>query len=156
MARRVFNCPAPNAAMIINPETGIPTPIDKRSVVCVQIKHYREKLGMEQQELAKLINVSPAAISNWENGRARPDINLLPDICGALCITLYDLYSIPSPEKLYDEEEKKVVQRYRSLTHGHQRSIRVLMDSLYEEQEEKNEEPNDKQSLSEEPTPSIP
>ena len=33
---------------------------------------------MEQKALAKAIGVTGNAISNWENGRARPDVNLIP------------------------------------------------------------------------------
>ena len=41
------------------------------------IKKRRNELNMTQEELAKKINVSRSAISNWEIGRNYPDIQLI-------------------------------------------------------------------------------
>lgn len=42
-----------------------------------QIKKYRAKLSLSQDELAEKIFVSRQSISNWENGRTYPDIKSL-------------------------------------------------------------------------------
>jgi DNA-binding transcriptional regulator YiaG len=36
------------------------------------IKNLRKKLGVSQEKLALLLNVSPGAVAFWEQGRARP------------------------------------------------------------------------------------
>jgi len=36
------------------------------------IKNIRKKLGVSQEKLALLLNVSPGAVAFWEQGRARP------------------------------------------------------------------------------------
>ena len=52
-------------------EAGLPA-------VCGRIRSLRERLGMEQKVLAARLGVTANAVSNWENGRSRPDLNLLP------------------------------------------------------------------------------
>lgn len=42
-----------------------------------QIKNYREREGLSQEELAEKIFVSRQTISNWENDRTYPDIDSL-------------------------------------------------------------------------------
>ena len=46
----------------------------------VKMPNIRSKLGMTQQELAKLLRISVATIRNWEQGRTPPD--------GAACTLL--------------------------------------------------------------------
>lgn len=41
------------------------------------IKNLRTKRGLTQDQLANLLNVTPQAISRWENNAAMPDISLL-------------------------------------------------------------------------------
>ena len=48
------------------------------------IRDLRLNRGLSQVELAKELFVTKQCVSNWENGRGRPDINLLPEICSAL------------------------------------------------------------------------
>lgn len=44
-------------------------------IVGQRVKHYREKRGMEQMALAKILGVKSNAISNWKHGRTRRDLN---------------------------------------------------------------------------------
>lgn len=91
----------------------------KKSVICKSIKHYREKLGIEQKELGRRIGVVGNAVSNWENGRSRPDVDLLPKICKALGITLYELFDIDDPMLRHTKREQMLLEDYRSLEDEH-------------------------------------
>ena len=42
-----------------------------------QIKRYRTRLGLSQEELADRIFVTRQSVSNWENGRTYPDLQSL-------------------------------------------------------------------------------
>ena len=96
MANRKFELNATDKSNLIDFKTGQPVnPV--LSIVCDRIKHYRAQRGMEQKALADQIGVTGNSISNWENGRSRPDVNLLPAIAKALGISLYDLYGIDDP-----------------------------------------------------------
>lgn len=59
------------------------------------IKERRKQLGMTQEELAKELNVSRSAISNWEIGRNYPDITTL--------IELAQMYQVSLDELFYDD-----------------------------------------------------
>ena len=69
-------------------KTGMPVSPPSIPVICERIRYFRELAGIEQKELGKRLGISPNTISNWETGRSRPDINLIPAICGALQVSL--------------------------------------------------------------------
>ena len=55
------------------------------------IKKFRKESEMTQQELAEKLNVTRQAVSNWENGKTQPDIDMLQNIAGELQITIEEL-----------------------------------------------------------------
>lgn len=52
-----------------------------------QIRRYREKLGLKQQDVANALQVSPQAVSKWERGDNAPDVSLLVPLSKLLGIT---------------------------------------------------------------------
>ncbi|GAA0702870.1 helix-turn-helix transcriptional regulator [Paraclostridium ghonii] len=42
-----------------------------------QLKNYRKKFNLSQEDLADIIHVSRPTISNWENGKSYPDLQSL-------------------------------------------------------------------------------
>ena len=118
------------------------TPAKKKNVpvICQRIRFFREKKKMEQKELAAKIGIVGNAISNWENGKSRPDIALLPKICVVLDITLNDLFGFPAPEpmpaelaelyQLHGDEINRILTKYYRLSLGHQFTVESLMDTL--------------------------
>lgn len=56
------------------------------------IKELRTKLGLRQNDLASVLNISPQAISKWENGENAPDISLIPSIAKYLGTTIDNLF----------------------------------------------------------------
>ena len=51
----------------------------------------RKEHGYTQEKLAELIQISPQAISKWENGRALPDTTLLPVLTKTLHTSINNL-----------------------------------------------------------------
>ncbi len=54
---------------------------------------------MTQEELAKLLYVSKAAVSKWENEESFPDITTLPQIAQLLHITMDELFDYALEQK---------------------------------------------------------
>ena len=135
MPKRVFDRSTSYESCVIDMHTGKPVPAETKPMICDRIRHYREKLGMEQKALAAMVGVTANAVSNWERGRARPDVNLLPDICEVLQITLYQLYGLDDPSVKYTTVEDAFMENYRQLTPGHQYAVRAMAQNLLQVQQ---------------------
>ena len=57
-------------------------------IICDRIRFYRKNQGMEQKAFAEKIGTQANTVNNWEKGRSRPDVSLLPMICDVLGISL--------------------------------------------------------------------
>lgn len=55
------------------------------------IKTLREKNGITQKELAKIIGVSDKTVSKWETNRGLPDIGIIEELAKALGVSLSEL-----------------------------------------------------------------
>lgn len=53
----------------------------------------RREKKLKQEELAEMLNVSPQAVSKWENDLTCPDISLLPKLAQILGVTVDELLS---------------------------------------------------------------
>jgi transcriptional regulator with XRE-family HTH domain len=51
----------------------------------------RKDMGMTQQQLADILDVTNKAISKWETGEGYPDITIVPGLCKALSVTADEL-----------------------------------------------------------------
>lgn len=98
--------------------------------ICRRIRYYRELLGIEQKELGAKLNIVGNAVSNWENGRGRPDINLIPEICDILGITLYELFDIDDPLLRHTKREQYLLSRYRNLSDSNKYLVDNLIQSM--------------------------
>ena len=65
------------------------------TLLCKNIVTARKKLGLTQNQLARMLGVSAQAVSKWERGISCPDISLLDEIANALQISLSALLGIP-------------------------------------------------------------
>ena len=130
MARRNFERSTAAIPAVVDFKTGKAIEKPGIPVICSQIHLYREKIGMEQKALAKAIGVSANAISNWENGRSRPDVNLLPSICETLHISFYDLFCLPSPVTEYSDRDEQLLNCFHKLNNGHKMAVETMMASL--------------------------
>lgn len=130
MARRKIELPGENSENIIDMKTGKSGGKGSLPVICSRIRYYREKSGMEQKTLANAVGVLTSAVSNWENGRSRPDINLLPKICKALHITFYDLFDMQNPIMINAPCQQKLIDSYEQLSAGHRHTIDKMIETL--------------------------
>lgn len=75
--------------------------------VASNIKYFRKEKKLTQNELAELLFVTRQAISNWETGKTRPDIDSLDAIAKALEIDLMEL--------LYGKEKRGLRKKQKRI-----------------------------------------
>ena len=66
------------------------------------IGNKRKELGLTQNQLAKMLNISFQAVSKWENNTAYPDIEMLPKLAAALHTSVDGLLGYHSAAADYD------------------------------------------------------
>ncbi len=69
------------------------------------IRSFRKKNDLTQEELADRLGVTYQSISRWENGATYPDLELIPAIAETLAVTVDDLLGMPQIEKERRAEE---------------------------------------------------
>lgn len=57
------------------------------------IKHWRESKGMQQKELASLLNVTKATVVKWEQGMSAPNDDQIKSLCDIFGVSIYELLS---------------------------------------------------------------
>lgn len=75
-----------------------------------KIAELRREHNMKQDELAEMLDVTPQAVSKWENGASMPDISLLPKIAQIFGVTIDDLFGVnntPKPDVQMLPAEKR-------------------------------------------------
>ena len=60
------------------------------------ITEYRKRLNLTQKDLGDMLNVSPQAVSKWENGQAEPDTATIKKLCQIFRITTDELLGLES------------------------------------------------------------
>ena len=63
------------------------------------IRSYRKKNGLTQEEFAERLGVTYQSVSRWENGATYPDLELIPSISELLGITVDGLLGMPMRER---------------------------------------------------------
>lgn len=84
------------------------------------IRFHRERAGMYQSDLGRLLGVSAQAVSKWELGKAEPDSTCIMKMCQLFECTANDLF--------YDEHTKKDPAPIG----GMRESVRRLFDEISE------------------------
>lgn len=74
------------------------------------IKFYRKKNQLTQDDIAEACNVTRQAVSKWENGKTQPDIQTLSMLASTLEVSEEDLIYGPS------DSEKKTLTKIRENT----------------------------------------
>ena len=79
-----------------------------------RIAALRREKGLKQDDLAQMLEVSPQAVSKWENDQTCPDISLLPKLAKSLGISVDELLSgkqeVQPVVTLVPEEHRKDIK----------------------------------------------
>ncbi len=87
-------------------------------ILIEKLRNARIEKNMKQSDVAKLLGVKSNTISNWENGKASPDIDSLVELC-----KIYNISCSAILEEAYCEQsihslsvtgiEKEIIIAYR-------------------------------------------
>jgi len=80
--------------------------------VGVKLASKRKQLGYSQENLAELLNISPQAISKWENGHTLPDTALLPVLAQIFNCTIDEIImSAYTIDERIEESKPDLIQQ---------------------------------------------
>ncbi len=79
------------------------------------IRSCRKKEALTQADLADKLGIPKTYVGHWEAGRSRPDLNLIPDLCSALKISLSYFFDAPESEDALTEKERRFMEGYRKV-----------------------------------------
>ena len=94
---------------MIDMKTGALIQSSTIPIICQKIRYYRKMKGLEQKQLGAMVGVSGNAVTNWEKGRARPDISLIPDLCDILEISFSEIFGMDAPKLQMTTHEKNLI-----------------------------------------------
>lgn len=79
----------------------------------VRFTRLRKEKGLTQDDIARKINISPQAVSKWENDVSSPDISILNDLSDILGVTLDELLGKETENKieLLPEDQRKDINK---------------------------------------------
>ena len=83
-----------------------------------KLQELRKQKGLTQEELAKHLYVSRAAISKWEQGRGYPGIDSLKAIATFFSLTVDELLSSNEVLHIAETEQRKKERGFRDLVLG--------------------------------------
>lgn len=78
-----------------------------------RIATLRKEKNLKQDDLAQKLNISPQAISKWENDLTCPDISILPELSSILGVSIDELLTGKKEEtvKMVPVEERKEMSK---------------------------------------------
>ncbi len=94
------------------------------------IRANRIKMGLSQPDLAAILSTSKNYVSNWEVGRTRPDMNIIPDLCAALGISISEFFGVHTAMDDLTPEQREHMHNYTLLDPRDQATVNALTDHL--------------------------
>lgn len=94
-----------------------------------RIKELRLAMGWTQQDLAAKLKTTKQAVSQYERGVRRPDLETVEVICDTFNVSSdYLLGRSNIVPRLVNTTEMRIIDRYREADSGTQRAVRKLLD----------------------------
>ena len=95
---------------------------------------YLTQNRMSQNQLAKMLHITGAAVNLWVKGNCTPDIESIIGICEVFHISADELFGLEKGDG-YTAEEKLLISQYRAHPEFKQAVNRLLgLDKIYERQ----------------------
>lgn len=97
-----------------------------------QIRMHRQRLGLSQGSLGKLLGVSAVAVGKWERGISQPDIGTLSRMADIFSTTIDELCGrSPQPEASSGSNIHVMTRAFRQLTQDEQEKYIAVGRALF-------------------------
>lgn len=94
------------------------------------IRANRIRMGLSQPQLAAILRTSKNYVSNWEVGRTRPDMNIIPALCAAIGIRIPEFFGVRGEEGDLTPAQRAHLRSYSLLTSRDQATVNALTEHL--------------------------
>lgn len=74
--------------------------------IAENLRNYRKRLGLTQEDVAEAVFVAPQSVSKWERGETTPDIELLPALAKLLRVSVDALLGV---DRIHADEAYRAV-----------------------------------------------
>ena len=92
------------------------------------LKYYRLKNNLSKKELASKVNVSPMAITHYENGDRRPDMEMIKKLAQVLHVKISDFLAIRNNDLHFVHEQ---FRKNSSFTKRQQEFIKESVEEYF-------------------------
>lgn len=99
-------------------------------MMCDELKRLRKERGLTQVELAEKLNLSQSTIASWENGKRRPDLDLLPIIADFFGVSVDEIYGQEPHEQAPPTARDDVAALMADLSPEEQAQVRQYAEFL--------------------------
>ena len=88
--------------------------------IAERLQDLRKKAGYSQEQVAEMLGISRQAVSKWESGQGKPDIENI--------IKLTEVYSVSADYILLGTEKEVTVsvEKKRELSHEYKKAIAII------------------------------
>jgi len=97
-------------------------------VVHIRLRELRELKGLKQYEIAKLLNISNNAYSQYETGKRQMGYEALCMIADFFSVSIDCILGRNENALLITDEEKEIILKYRTLDQRGKQNISGLLD----------------------------
>ena len=102
----------------------------------IRLKEIRKQEGISQEEIAKFLNITQSAYSNYENDNREPDYKTLVKLSEYFDVSIDYLFGLSSSPKSIDkndcvltQEELQMVERLRKIKPDKMKAWFVLLEN---------------------------
>jgi len=116
------------------------------------LKQFRAESGLSQKEIADTLNVSPQAVSRWENNEVEPDISTLSKLANIYKVSVDELINGKKLEETKQVEESKPIEEAKEeVKETSVDPVVVVIPKIQQKSEEKEEQSEEEEAKTEEP-----
>ena len=86
-----------------------------RETYGARVKEFRIRRGLSKEQLAAILEISPSAVRNWENGQSRPDPEYMYRMFEILQVEPNEFFGFKGIGGLLTDDEQSIIDNYRKL-----------------------------------------